>query len=76
MTIRRDKSEVERFPPGIPSQGEPVADAVGDDEAAVASHVVSWPIAKDQRAETDLRVQHFAVLRFLPMVPRFCTFRM
>ena len=28
-----------------------------------------------RRAETGLRVQHFTVLRFLPMAPRFCTLR-
>jgi len=33
-------------------------------------------VAKHQRAETGLRVRHFADLRFLPMAPRFCTFRM
>lgn len=40
------------------SQGEPVADAVGDDEVAVASRVVAGPVAEHHRAETHLGVQH------------------
>ncbi len=43
---------------GAGAQREPVADAVGDDEVAVAFRVMAGPVAKHEGAETGLGVQH------------------